>query len=70
MLPIDTDLLKKRQEIPVKLAELSYKDQDKAIHYMRLWGEKKEPITTLHSEITNQLREVIPNDIRANETAN
>lgn len=56
-LPIDTDLLKKRQEIPIKLAELSYSNEKEALILLRKWGEKSEPITTLHDEITSQLRE-------------
>lgn len=56
MLPIDLDLLKKREEIPVKLAELSYNDPDSAIQLLRKWGEKKSTITDLHKELCNSLK--------------
>ncbi len=55
-LPIDMDILQKRREIPIKLAELSYKDKDQAIILMRKWGEKKTPISELHEKISSQLR--------------
>ncbi|MCM3413565.1 hypothetical protein [Metabacillus litoralis] len=54
-LPIDMELLEKRKAIPVKLAELSYIDQEKAIHFLRIWGEKKSPITPLYNEIMKTL---------------
>jgi len=56
-LPIDLDILQKRKEIPVKIAELSYKDEEKAIHFMRMWGEKKIPITEIHELLSMSLRE-------------
>lgn len=54
-LPIDLELLKKREEIPAKLAELSYINSDKAILLLRKWGEKKLPITEMHKEICESL---------------
>lgn len=54
-LPIDLELLKKREEIPAKLAELSYINSDKAILLLRKWGEKKSPITEMHKEICESL---------------
>lgn len=62
-LPIDMDLLKKREEIPIKLAELSYMDPDSAVVLLRKWGEKKSPITVLHAEICSYIKkcEVKPN---------
>ncbi|MGG4180825.1 hypothetical protein ABEW03_16205 [Virgibacillus pantothenticus] len=50
-LPIDLDLLKKREEIPIKLAELSYSNSEQTIILLRKWGEKSIPITNLHNEI-------------------
>lgn len=50
-LPICMDIVQKRGEIPKKIAEISYQDEKTAIHYMRIWGEKKMPITELHSEL-------------------
>ncbi|MCR1835010.1 hypothetical protein NSA56_11445 [Oceanobacillus caeni] len=58
MLPIDLDILQKRQEIPIKLAELSYADQENALRLLRVWGEKKSPISVLHKEIVDCLKEV------------
>jgi hypothetical protein len=57
MLPVDLDILKKREEIPMKLAELSYSDASSAIQLLREWGEKKSPITVLHKEICKCLKE-------------
>jgi hypothetical protein len=37
-LPIDLDLLQKRKAIPVKLAQLSYINPEKAIQLLRKWG--------------------------------
>lgn len=54
-LPIDMDIIAKRKEIPEKLAELSYKNEKKALEYMRLWGEKKKPISELHADLTKAL---------------
>ncbi|MGG3450237.1 hypothetical protein [Domibacillus aminovorans] len=53
----DKEILLKRMAIPKKLAELSYLDQDAAVHYMRIWGEKKMPITTLFDELNTTLAE-------------
>ena len=56
-LPIDPIILEKRAAIPGLIAELSYQDETKAIKYMRIWGERKMPITplfsTLNLEISN-----------------
>lgn len=57
-LPIDLDLLKKREEIPTKLAELSYDAPERAVFLLRRWGEKRSPISTLHEEIITSLKEV------------
>lgn len=51
-LPIDLDILRKRQAIPVKIAELTYLDKDAALKYMRIWGEKKMAITELFDELS------------------
>lgn len=55
-LPINLDLLKKREEIPIKLAELSYSNENQAVILLRKWGEKKSPITDLHQEINDCLK--------------
>lgn len=54
-LSIDMDILQKRKEIPIKLAELSYKDSKLAIKYMREWGERRIPITVLHEKLCSVL---------------
>lgn len=52
-LPLDPDFLRKRMMIPVKIAELSYKDEMAAIKYLRIWGEKKMPISELFDELVS-----------------
>jgi len=56
MLPIDPAILMKKMEIPEKIAQLSYIDSEKAIKYMRIWGERKMPITPLYDELNKELR--------------
>lgn len=55
--PIDPEILRKRKSIPAKIAELSYKNEEAAIKYMRIWGEKTMPITVLFDELVNALSE-------------
>lgn len=55
ILPISPDLLRKRAAIPEKIAELSYRDRDQAIHYLRIWGEHRMPITPLFAELEKAL---------------
>jgi hypothetical protein len=61
-LPIDPIILEKRAAIPGLIAELSYQDERKAIKYLRIWGERKMPITplfsTLNLEISKSKEEV------------
>lgn len=59
-LPIDINILAMRKEIPLKIAKLSYKNKEKAIHYLRLWGENKLAITELHEQLCQSLQEEIP----------
>ncbi|WP_078428799.1 hypothetical protein [Alkalihalobacterium alkalinitrilicum] len=54
LLPIPVEILEKRSMIPMKLAELSYNNPDKAIELLRVWGEKRMPITPLFDEIMDQ----------------
>lgn len=56
-LPIDPEMLKKRQAIPVKLAELSYTDPDAALELLREWGEKRKPLTPIYDEILSRFDE-------------
>ncbi len=53
-LPIDMDILKKRTEIPQKIAKISYVDKDKAIYFLRLWGEGKVAITELYNNLSQE----------------
>lgn len=54
-LPIDQNILIKRGAIPGLIAELSYKDEAKAVKYLRIWGENKMAITTIYTELTSEL---------------
>lgn len=56
-LPIDLEFLQKRMAIPVKIAELSYLNEEAALKYMRIWGEKRMPITELFDELVSALNE-------------
>ena len=47
-IPIDINILKKRNAIPTLIAKLSYLDEVEAIECMRLWGERKMPVTPLY----------------------
>lgn len=55
-LPIDLDILQKRQEIPMKIAKLSYQDEDKALYFMRMWGEKRIAISEIHEQLSAALK--------------
>lgn len=54
-LPIEPEILRKRMAIPAMIAELSYTDQDEGIKYLRIWGEKKMPVTELFEQLTGAL---------------
>jgi len=56
-LPIDMDIIRKRQEIPEKIAALSYTDPQKAVKYIRLWGERKITISKIHADLSKDLKE-------------
>lgn len=56
--PIDPIILMKLGAIPELLAKLSYADQPTAIKFMRIWGEKQMPITTLHAALVESLSEL------------
>lgn len=60
-LPIDMDILQKRKEIPINLAKLSYIDKDQAVHFMRLWGEKRVTINEIHEQLTEAVKEELNN---------
>jgi hypothetical protein len=54
-LPINKDILLKRKSIPIMLAKLSYIDPEATINFLRIWGEKKSPITPLYEEIISSI---------------
>lgn len=54
---IDMDIVQKRSEIPKKIAKISYVDKEKAIHFLRLWGEGKVAITELHNDLSQEENE-------------
>lgn len=56
-LPICLDILEMRKEIPVKIAELSYANEERAIHYLRLWAEKKLAISEIHEQLSKSIQE-------------
>ncbi|MFZ3591854.1 hypothetical protein ACOI1C_22245 [Bacillus sp. DJP31] len=58
--PICQDILRKRQAIPMKLAELSYTKPETALSFLRLWGEKKVQISPLYEEILTHLEQELP----------
>jgi hypothetical protein len=50
--PIDPETIKKNTLLPVKLAELSYHDPDKALELLRAWGEGRKTIKHLWDDVT------------------
>lgn len=57
-LPIDPIILEKRAAIPGLIAEISYLDEKKAVEYIRIWGERKMPITPLFLELNLTISEL------------
>lgn len=55
MLPIDNDIIQKRKEIPQKIAQLTYHDEELAIHFMRIWGKREQPISVIHKHLSESL---------------
>ncbi|MEK3821337.1 hypothetical protein MKY20_19890 [Cytobacillus sp. FSL W8-0315] len=55
--PFDLEFIKKRMAIPQKIAKLSYLNEKAAIKYMRIWGEKKMPITILFDELIATIKQ-------------
>lgn len=54
-LPIEPEFLQKRMMIPKKIAHLSYFDQEAAIKFMRIWGEKKLSVTEIYDSLLEEL---------------
>lgn len=57
ILPIDPEILVKRSMISALIAKLSYRDEKAALHYLRIWGEKRMPITQLYLELEEAIEE-------------
>jgi hypothetical protein len=55
--PIDRVLVHKMAYLPVKLAELSYKNTEVAMGLLRDWGQGKKPVSQLWKEIEDALEE-------------
>lgn len=58
VLPIDREILERRCAIPDLLADLTEKEPEAALHYMRVWGRKEMPITPLFHELSKKLLEL------------
>lgn len=54
--PIDPEILRKRKAIPGLISELSYLNKDKAVNYIRLWGEHRMPITEMFDDLVNTIQ--------------
>jgi len=51
------ELADKHRMIKIKLAELSYINPDKALEFMREFGEHRKPLTTLLDDIMEAFEE-------------
>lgn len=58
VLPIDREILERRGALPGLLADLTEKDPEAALHYMRVWGRKEMPITPLFELLSQKVREI------------
>lgn len=56
VLPIEPEILAKRSEIPSLIAKLSYKNESKAVEFVRMWGEKRSPITEIYEELKEAVK--------------
>lgn len=54
-LPIDLEFFHMYQAIPVRLAELSRKNPEEALKYLRLWAEDKIAISELFNKLGNAI---------------
>lgn len=57
--PIPTERIRQHANLPVKLAELSHIDAEKALSLLRDWGEGKKTIKVLWEEITEQVGDTL-----------
>jgi len=58
-LPISPERIRQHANLPVKLAELSHIDAEKALSLLRDWGEGKKTIKVLWEEITEQVGDTL-----------
>lgn len=63
-LPIDPEFLRKRMLIPAKIAELSYCNEEAALKYLRIWGEKRMTISELFDELALALNQSSRRDVK------
>lgn len=56
-LPIDHDYIFKRATLHKLIAELSYKNPDAALAFLRDWAEGAKQVTPLWEEVTKALEE-------------
>jgi hypothetical protein len=52
---IDRDTVRKNTYLPVKIAELSYKDPEAALEILRDWGEGRKPVLHLWDDVIGKL---------------
>lgn len=55
-LPINLEVLEKRTEIPELIAELSYRDQNQAVEFIRLWSKRRITIDEIHKKLHEALK--------------
>lgn len=56
-LPIDRDYIFKRATLHKKISELSYKNPEAALQFLRDWAEGRKHVTPLWEEVTKALEE-------------
>lgn len=56
-LPIDRDYIFKRATLHKKISELSHRNPEAALKFLRDWAEGKKQVTPLWEEVTKALEE-------------
>lgn len=56
-LPIDRDYIYKRATLHKKIAELSIKNPDAALAFLRDWAEGRKQVTPIWDEVTKALED-------------
>ncbi|MGG1599513.1 hypothetical protein [Paenibacillus naphthalenovorans] len=54
-LPIDREYIYKRATLHKKISELSYRDAEAALAFLREWAEGKKPVSQLWEEVAAAL---------------